>query len=256
MAVVKASLSRCITNLFFQDYFKIGLASLIFLCCGTPSFSQSIDQYESTYWFRYYNQLKLNQKWTWHNEVEERRLINPDRQAQFFIHTHIHYQIQKTFDLAAGINFNETTRSNGLLIAEWRPWQEVSYIPELNTRIKLSFRYRLDERFIHRSSGSDLEHGYNFNLRHRFRVQASSALNKKESITLRFFDEVMINSGLNTDLFDQNRAYLGVDFMLSKKCSIEVGYINQLVLRSDQLTMFNVLRTTFWHRLNWKKSNS
>ncbi len=256
VAVVKVSLSKFLTTYFLKDFFKKGLSSLFFLFLITQSFSQSIDAYETSYWFRYYNQIKFNPKWTWHNEVDERRLTNPDRQSQFFFHTHLHYQISKKFDLAAGFNFNETTRSNGLLISEWRPWQEVTFTPELNTRIKLSFRYRLDERFIHRSSGSDLEPGYNFYLRHRFRIQSSTPINKKESITIRLSDEVMLNSGGDLDLFDQNRIFLGADFRLTKKCSIEVGYLNQLVLRSDQLIMFNVLRTTFWHRLSWKKDQS
>jgi hypothetical protein len=254
--VEKVSLSNLLSHLFYQDSLKRGFACFIFLLCAVPSFSQSIDTYESTYWFRYYNQLSLNEKWTWHNEIEERRLINPDRQSQFFIHTHLHYQIKKKFDLAAGFNFNETTRSNGLLIAEWRPWQEVSFSPKLKSRIKLSFRYRLDERFIHKSLGSDLEPGYNFNLRHRFRIQVVSAINRKETITLKLADEVMINSLGDTDLFDQNRIYLGADFKLTKKCSLEVGYLNQIVARSDQHIMFNVIRTTFWHKLNWKQAKS
>ncbi len=255
VAVVKVSLSRFLTGYFLQDFYKKGLACVFFLFLITQSFSQSIDTYEASYWFRYYNQLKFNAKWIWHNEIDERRLINPDRQSQFFIHTHLHYQVTKKFDFAAGFNFNETKRSNGLLISEWRLWQEVTYTPELNIRIKLSFRYRLDERFVHRSTGSDLAPGYNFNLRHRVRIQAASSINKKENITLRFSDEVMLNSGEDLDLFDQNRIYFGADFKLTKKCSIEVGYVNQLVLRSDRLIMFNVLRTTFWHKLNWKKTN-
>ncbi len=254
VAVVKVSLFRFLSHSFAR-LLKKAFAAIAFLFLVTPSFAQPVTDHEIGYWFRYFNQIKLNQRWNWQTEVDERRLINPDRQAQFFIHTHVHYTVNKKFDIASGFNFNQSKRANGLLINEWRPWQEISFTPELQTRIKLSIRYRLDERFIHKFVGSDLEHGYNFNLRHRFRVQAASTLNKSGNITLRLSDEVMINSGGNTDLFDQNRIYLGADFKLTKKCSIEVGYLNQLVLRSDHLIMFNVLRTTFWHKLNWKKAN-
>ncbi|MBL7871896.1 MAG: DUF2490 domain-containing protein [Cyclobacteriaceae bacterium] len=251
-AVVKVFLFRFL-NYSFASLTKKVLAFIAFIFFVTPSYTQSITDHEIGYWFRYFNQTKLNQRWSWHTEIDERRLINPDRQSQFFMHTHVHYTPNKKFDMAAGFNFNQTKRTNGLLISEWRPWQEISFTPELKSRIKLSIRYRLDERFIRRATGSDLEHGYNFNLRHRFRIQAASTLNKKENITLRLSDEVMVNSGGNADLFDQNRIYLGADFKLTKKCSLEVGYLNQIVLRSDHFVMFNVIRTTFWHKLNWKK---
>ncbi len=201
------------------------------------------------YWFRYYNQFTINPKWIWHNEIDERRLLNPDRQAQFFIHSHIHYVPSGKFDVGIGFNYNESKSKTNLTVPEWRPWQEISYNASQRSKVKLSFRYRLDERFIHQSSANQLEEGYRFVLRHRIRTQVLYRIGTKEQFTVRVSDEIMLNTSPTADTFDQNRIYAGVEVKLSKSLSVETGYLNQNVRRNGQTTTFHILRTTLYHRL-------
>ena len=204
---------------------------------------------EQAYWIRYYNQFTLSPKWVWHNEFDERRLINPDRQAQFFIHTHLHYLLNKKFDVAMGFNHARTQSSANETIPEWRTWQEINFNPTITSRLKYNFRYRLDERFIHNTSAGLLEDGYRFVLRHRIRAQAFYRVGEKERITFRVSDELMLNTTSGVDTYDQNRIYGSVEIQLIKSVSIEVGYLNQNVNRNGVKTTFNVLRTTVYHRL-------
>lgn len=203
---------------------------------------------EQAYWIRYYNQLTISPKWIWHNEFDERRLINPDRQSQFFFHTHIHHLLNKNFDVAIGLNRAWTQSSANETIPEWRPWQEINFNPTIASRLKYNFRYRLDERFIHNASAGLLEDGYHFVLRHRIRAQALYR-GEKEEITLKVFNELMLNTTSGVDTYDQNRIYAAVEVQLIKSVSIEVGYLNQHVNRNGVNTTFNVLRTTIYHRL-------
>ncbi len=43
--------------------------------------------HQSLYWIRYYNQLSLNQKWTWHNEIDDRRFFENNTQHHLIVHS-------------------------------------------------------------------------------------------------------------------------------------------------------------------------
>ena len=172
--------SKNFTNL--KNFLIRGLIFLpLYIFLSTVANAQQDDPLQG-YWFRYYNQFSLTPKWVLHTELDERRLLNPDRQAQFFIHTHLHYLLSPKLDFGAGFNHNLSKSRTNVTIPEWRPWQEVNFNATPTSKVKLSFRYRLDERFIHHSSATQLEDGYQFVLRHRMRVQVMHRIGKNEHI--------------------------------------------------------------------------
>lgn len=115
------------------------------------------------------------------------------------------------------------------------------------------FRYRLDERFIHNNNRVELTDGFHFNLRHRFRVGVSTVLadfRDNSNLTLRFYDEVMINTGDVPRTFDQNRISASLEYQFNKKWAVESGYINILQPKTDtEYYDRHVIRTTFYYRL-------
>ena len=206
-------------------------------------------------WFRYYNQATLNKNFVLHTEIDERILYNPSRQFQFFTHIHLHYRVKPWLDVAAGGNFNLTNSAvnTSLAVPEWRPWQEVSLISNEAKQWQFQFRYRLDERFIHNNDKLELTEVYHFNLRHRFRVQASVLLfswHNAQSLTLRVSDEVMLNTGDVPRWFDQNRLYAGLTVRFNDRWSLESGYLNLLQPKTDsEFYERNIIRTTLYHRI-------
>ena len=246
--------SKNFTNL--KNFLIRGLIFLpLYIFLSTVANAQQDDPLQG-YWFRYYNQFSLTPKWVLHTELDERRLLNPDRQAQFFIHTHLHYLLSPKLDFGAGFNHNLSKSRTNVTIPEWRPWQEVNFNATPTSKVKLSFRYRLDERFIHHSSATQLEDGYQFVLRHRMRVQVMHRTGKNEHVTLKLSNELMLNTSPVLDTFDQNRIFGAVEFKLSNSLSLETGYLHQVTRRNGLSTTFHILRTTLYHRIQHRPTKS
>jgi hypothetical protein len=206
-------------------------------------------------WFRYYNQLYFNKAVALHTEIDERINFEAPHQSQFFIHLHLHYRLKPWLDVAAGQNFNLTNslENPDLVVPEIRPWQEVNFLTNTSKKINIQFRYRLDERFIHKNDRIELQDGYHFNLIHRFRIQFGTVLVKKNNewkLAMRLSDELMINTGNVPRAFDQNRFYCGLELKLNDHWSIESGYLNIIQPRTDaEYFVRNVIRTTLHHRI-------
>lgn len=222
--------------------------------------SQNTFIQEKQVWFRYYNQARLSEKLSLHTEVDERRKLNPWSQAQFFAHVHLHYRVKSWLEVASGMNYNLntiTTTNNALQVVEWRPWQEVSLFKNLSKTSLIQFRYRVDERFIHRNDKIILLDGYHFNWRHRFRIQFSkqvAQLNNDKTLTVKLSDEVMIHSGDVARAFDQNRLFASFELKLTDHWSIESGYLN-LIQQTNGNTFSerHIIRTTVYHRIDLRK---
>jgi hypothetical protein len=190
-------------------------------------------------------------------EVDERRYFNPSKQFQFFTHVHLHYKPKAWWDVAAGGNFNYTQSpvNASLAVPEWRPWQEITFSSNTagQKRSAWQFRYRLDERFIHHNNRIELQPGYSFNLRHRFRVVWQLPItspNKIQGLTLRVADEVMVNS-LASRRFDQNRFFVAAEWRFNKQWAIESGYMNLIQPKNDeQYFERHIIRTTLYHRIS------
>ncbi len=221
--------------------------------------SQNTYVQEGQVWFRYYNQAQLSEKLILYTEVDERRRVDPWSQAQFFAHIHLHYRVKPWLEVAAGMNFNLNniiTPNRSLVVQEWRPWQEASLFKNLGKEVLFQFRYRLDERFIHRNDRQVLLDGYHFNWRHRFRIQIIKPIakfNNDRILTLKISDEVMLNSGDVARVFDQNRVFASLEMKLNNHWSIESGYLNLIQQVSEVVfSERNIIRTTLYHRVSFK----
>ncbi len=234
--------------------------SVLLVLAALPSKSQNtfIPQWQA--WFRYFNQTQLSEKFALHAEIDERRILNPSRQFQFFTHVHLHYRVKPWLDVAAGFNFNLTNSplNPSLSVPELRPWQEATLTKQFRKEIVFQFRYRLDERFIHNNDKQVLLDGYHFNWRHRFRIQFSKPMvqfNNDRNLTLKLSEEVMLNSGDVVRVFDQNRIFASLEMRLNNHWSIESGYLNLIQQVTDDIfSERHVIRTTLYHRIGIRKN--
>jgi hypothetical protein len=234
---------------------------LFFLLVSQLIYGQGNTTHQSLYWIRYYNQTQLNSKYTLHFEIDERRLINPDLQFQLFSHLHLHRRFSKLVDMAVGFTYATTNSSKNpdLAVPELRPFQEINFSHPISKKIQLQFRYRFEQRFIHNNNKLELQDGYNFFFRHRFRLQASMTLKKFENgkvINTKLAEEIMLDQGSGAiNSFDQNRVYLATEFQFNKKWAVELGYLNlyQSASGGDYFAK-DIMRWTVFHRLSLLKA--
>ncbi|MFN8346116.1 MAG: DUF2490 domain-containing protein [Spirosomataceae bacterium] len=216
------------------------------------------------YWTRYYNQWTLSPKWSWHNEVDNRRFLKPNKQHHLIFHSHVHYRLLQNVDFALGFTYSRQSpqlpdATAELIVPELRPFQEVNVSTTLAKRFSLTQRFRLDERFIHKNNGKALLDGYDFNWRFRYRLQASLLVSKQAGpyqTNLKLADELMVNAGrtIGFNQFDQNRIYAGVEQSFGKNIALELGYLHWYQQRSLGYQFFSrdIIRFTLHHRIKLK----
>lgn len=216
---------------------------------------------QSLYWVRYYNQLSFNNKWTWHNEIDERRFFENNRQQQLIMHSKLHYSFLKNADIAVGFTYSlqspqDPNATNQLVIPELRPVLELNFNTPITTKLSIQQRIRMDQRFIHANNGKELSDGYDFNCRFRYRLQLSYKLTSdinKLPLTLKLQNEFMLNIGKNfiNNQFDQNRIYAGFEQEFNKNFSVELGYLYCYQQRASGYQFFNrdIIRLTIYHKI-------
>jgi hypothetical protein len=217
---------------------------------------------QDLYWVRYYAQWQLNSKLVCHNEIEERRFFTANTHHHLIIHSRLHYKFSTLLQVAAGFTYSlqsphDPYATSQLTIPELRPVQEMTYTYPLTKQLNLQQRLRIDERFIHKNNGKELEEGYVFNFRFRYRIQISYRLGNEETtkkLLLKLSDELMVNAGKNIvyNYFDQNRLYVGAEKELTKNFSLEAGYLYWYQQRASGYEFYNrnIVRLTFYHKLN------
>ncbi len=231
----------------------------IYLSC-TNAFAQKNTTHQSLYWLRFYDQLTLNRKFFLQNEIEDRRFFNHNVQHHLIIHSRLHYNILPQANIALGFTFSRQSAQipgagSTVAVPELRPVQEINYSSKLNAHFTIQQRLRIDERFIRKNYLNELQPGYDFNFRFRYRVQLNflfPANTKASGNTLKLASEIMFNAGKNIvfNTFDQNRVYLGIEHDFNKNWAAELGYLKWYQQRPLQHYFFNrdIIRLTIYHR--------
>jgi hypothetical protein len=241
---------------------------LLFLLISFGAFSQKNVTNQSLYWLRYYNQLSINKKLTWHNEIDDRRFFDSNKQYHLIIHSRLHYKFFQNMDVALGMTYSlqspqDPASTSDLVIPELRPVQEINIVNPLTKKFSLQHRFRIDERFIHKNDGKTLLDGYDFNMRFRYRLQANylvSKLEEKNPMTLKIAEEIMVNAGekIVYNSFDQNRLYVGIEKGLGKGLSAELGYLYWFQQRASGNQYFerDIMRFTLYHKIKLKNARN
>ena len=203
--------------------------------------------------------FNLNPKLSWTIDVDNRRFFDPDVENQIISHTRLHYK-HKRWDFGAGLTYSAAFASipeNGYKhsMSELRPVIEASYEFPVKTST-ISQRLRMDNRFFQEVPEVSLFDDYYYVMRWRYRLQWKLPLKRNEenitTVALRVADEIMVNDRKN--FFDQHRIYLSSDFYLSKRFTLEGGYIYIYQQRYGKEEFFSrhVFRLALVHRIKLK----
>jgi hypothetical protein len=205
-------------------------------------------------WYGFYPSIKIGNHWKWNSDIENRQFIAPGAENAFVLGTHLHYEINKSWEVAAGLTYFLFNSQNPeiptkLYMPELRPFQEVSHKKTWG-RYTLTNRLMLEERQLHKTVGQTLVDGYNTIIRFRYRLGVDILLYqskaKKHDIKLKLSDEFFVNvpNKVAKNIFDQWRGYMGINYHPPGPMSFEVGHLYWLQQRATLTQYFsrNIVR--------------
>jgi len=174
-------------------------------------------------WYMYFGNNKISKKLNFHNEIQYRSFDGGGDLEQLFVRTGIGYDLtEDNNNVLLGYGFvlsrpyeNGEKAKN----AEHRIFQQ--YITKQNFgRFNLQHRFRLEERFLEDD----------FRMRFRYYLGFNIPINNKEMLPKTWYASVYNEIFLHGDspVFDRNRVYGALGYVISKNLKIEAGYMNQI----------------------------
>lgn len=211
---------------------KALLIVLIALCASFNSYSQ-VNQNKIGAWYMYFFNVKFGESsWGAQGDIQYRSWNAGDDLEQLLIRGGLTYtpknaKIKFTLGYgdvtsgAYGIDQRSTKR-------ESRIYQEALYPTKIGQRFYFNHRIRFEQRFVENQ---------NFRTRYRFNLFMNVALNKpemkKNTVYLALYNEIFINgqknigNGQSVTVFDRNRFYAAVGYMITDKLKVQLGMMNQ-----------------------------
>ncbi|WNI38107.1 DUF2490 domain-containing protein [Chryseobacterium sp. SG20098] len=174
-------------------------------------------------WYMYFGNNKISKKLNWHNEIQYRNFDAVGDLEQLLIRTGIGYDLtENNNNVLLGYGFilsqpyvNGKKKEN----IEHRIFQQ--YITKQKFgRFYLQHRYRLEERFLEDD----------FRMRFRYMLGVNIPITQKEMLPKTLYASVYNEIFLHFDspVFDRNRVYGALGYVINKNMRIEAGYMNQI----------------------------
>lgn len=194
-------------------------------------------------WFVVTGEVALSERWTFLFDVSDRRSGPVDQIQALFGRIGASYELTPNVHVAVGGNRSESYPYGKVPSAyktpEWRLWEHVQLSQHLG-RLSLLHRYRFEQRFLGKSSTGDgaidkWVHAGRF----RYKISGTLPLHGPSvapgGLYLTAADEIFVSYGpsVQNNVFDQNRAAVGIGRRLSSEWRMELGYLDQLALKSS-----------------------
>ncbi len=210
---------------------RLKLFVFVFTMAVSSTFAQ-VDESQTGAWYMYFykHQFKESQ-WGIQGDFQYRDWQGLGDMEQLLLRSGLTFSPKD-----AGIMFtlgyaNITTGQfgeNDDTSGESRMYQEALIPQKLGSRFFLTYRFRYEQRFV-----ADQD----FRTRYRYSLFLNVPLNKKElapkAIYAALYNELFINGqtdigdGREVELFDRNRTYLGLGYVLNPKIRFQLGWMNQ-----------------------------
>ena len=231
---------------------KYYLIAIIFLTSIFNTNAQSIRKQTTNInaWFMYFGDHKFADKWGVHLEAQFRRYEVTDPQ-QLLLRTGINYHFNNNAFATAGYCFVETYPYGEFAVKtkypEHRTWEQVQFKNQIGI-VEAVNRIRLEQRWMNLPvlKGTEYEPGdavyqNRFRLLNRFSVPFRGQTIADKTFYATVYDELLLAFGENVayNIFDQNRIYAAIGYKIPKIGRLELGYMQQLVLKPDGIRLEN-----------------
>lgn len=188
-------------------------------------------------WLVYQGNHHLSTKFDLHTEYQWRRADGFSDWQQSLTRIGLDYKLNPSVTFSVGYAWILTYPYGSQPIAnrtnENRLWQQVILKQPLGN-FQVQHRYRLEQRWI------DTQ----FKQRFRYRAQVllpleKSYIDQKKGFFMNINDEVFLGfgQGIGKNILDQNRFIGAVGYQFNKDFQIQMGYLNQFVIKTDGLHM-------------------
>ncbi|MFZ4545327.1 MAG: DUF2490 domain-containing protein, partial [Saprospiraceae bacterium] len=131
--------------------------------------------------------------------------------------------------------------------SENRFWEQVQVKNQLKN-VEYVSRFRLEQRYVNSITGTlgNYSEGIavytnRFRLMQKFSIPFKGEKIVDKSLYISAYDEFFINFGKNVkyNIFDQNRAYVALGYKIPKVGRLELGYLNQMLMKPDGIKIEN-----------------
>ena len=212
---------------------RIILIALLFTgFIGSKNVSAQIDESAMGGWYMYFYSAQFGESaWGVQGDLQLRNWAVAGDLEQLLLRSGLTYKPKGTsikFTLGYG---NITTGAYGdsdETVSESRIYQEALFPTQFGRRFFLNHRFRYEQRFVDNQD---------FRTRYRYNLFANVALNKpameKNTIYLALYNELFINGqrGIGFDrtveIFDRNRFYVALGYMINKNLKTQLGIMKQ-----------------------------
>ena len=188
-------------------------------------------------WLVYQGNHHLSTKFDLHTEYQWRRANGFSDWQQSLARVGLDYKLNTNCTFSGGyawvLSYPYGSQPIPSQTIEHRLWQQVILKQALGN-FQIQHRYRLEQRWI------DTQ----FKQRMRYRAQVliplqKSFIDKKQGLFMNVNDEVFLGfgQGIGKNILDQNRFIGAVGYQFNKDFSMQMGYLNQFVIKSDGLHM-------------------
>ncbi|MBB6370489.1 DUF2490 domain-containing protein [Chryseobacterium shigense] len=196
---------------------------LVLTVLGLGSIATFAQKNDLGAWYMYFGNNRISKKLNWHNEIQYRNFDAIGDLEQLLIRTGIGYDLtENNNNVLLGYGFilsqpyvNGEKREN----IEHRIFQQFITKQKFG-RFNLQHRYRLEERFLKDD----------FRMRFRYMLGLNIPITQKEMLPKSLYASVYNEIFLHFDspVFDRNRVYGALGYVINKNMRIEAGYMNQI----------------------------
>jgi len=219
-------------------------------------------------WLMYFGNHRVSERWGLHSEYQWRRADGFEHWQQALLRLGVDYYAKNGVQYTAGYAWIRSYPYGDQPIAhsnnENRIWQQIITKSKVG-RVDVQNRYRLEQRFIENwvkdADGVYMQDGFYFRQRVRYRLLLTVPLSRKEMSdnTLFFtaYDEPFLGfgRGIAKNVLDQNRLYAALGWRFNAACSIQLGYLNQYIVKKDgiQAERNHTLQAALTYNIDFRK---
>lgn len=209
------------------------LLAIISISILLPNISQAqVDENQLGAWYMYFFNTTIKESsWGAQGDIQYRNWNLGGDLEQLLIRGGITYKPKKAnvkFTLGYGNITKGAFGDDNSTVSESRIYQEALIPNKLSDRFNLTHRFRYEQRF---NDGQDFRTRYRYNLFINVPLTKNKLVPK--AVYLALYNEIFINGqknigdGRTVEIFDINRFYAALGYIISPKAKVQAGVMNQ-----------------------------
>ncbi|MEY2924189.1 MAG: hypothetical protein RLZZ337_737 [Bacteroidota bacterium] len=236
-----------------KDKIIMALAILFIINANAQTQSPRINDNQMNTWYMYMGNHKLNDKWELHTLYHFRRTDFGKDWQQSLLRAGLNYHVTPGLVASAGadwvVSYPFGKQPISYTTTEYTAW-EALFLRHQVGRLNFMHRYRLEQRFIEKDTYDSSAYawqktGNTYKNRFRYMLSVEIPLNHKTMQDNTWFisanDEIFVGMGENQgkNVFEQNRIYGALGYRFDKDFNLQLGYMNQKLIKADTIHVEN-----------------